>query len=213
VRIKRRSTEALDVFLWLPAGLLLALAMMGRVHVGIRHILPCLPLMLIGSGFALRWLLERRWGSYATGLGVAWLGLAVVTTFPHGLSYFNEWIGGPHHGWKYLGDSNIDWGQDLPALQRYVERHDIEEFNFAYFGSDITAHYFGHDKIDSLPTPFCGDCVPTKRFEPSPGIYAISVNMLLGHFWTEPYWDYFRYFRDRPPDAKAGYSIFIYNVP
>jgi hypothetical protein len=49
-------------------------------------------------------------------------------------------------------------------------------------------------------------------YKPKPGTYAISVNMLLGFFWTPEYENYFQYFREREPVAKAGYSIFIYEV-
>ena len=63
-----------------------------------------------------------------------------------------------------------------------------------------------------VPTPFCMECIEGKVLPPKPGIYAISVNMLLGYYWPPEYQDYFRHFRGREPDAKAGYSIFIYEL-
>lgn len=47
---------------------------------------------------------------------------------------------------------------------------------------------------------------------PSPGYYAVSATLLPGHFFAPEYRDYFRFFRDRRPFAKAGYSIFLYYV-
>jgi len=38
--------------------------------------------------------------------------------YPHYLAFFNQSIGGPHNGYKWLADSNIDWGQDLKLLKK-----------------------------------------------------------------------------------------------
>ncbi len=48
---------------------------------------------------------------------------ASVAIFPHYLAYFNAFAGGPLNGWRYLIDSNLDWGQDSAAARRaYVKR-------------------------------------------------------------------------------------------
>jgi hypothetical protein len=39
------------------------------------------------------------------------------------MSYFNEAVGGPENGHAYLVDSNIDWGQDLFFLRRWLDKH------------------------------------------------------------------------------------------
>jgi hypothetical protein len=36
------------------------------------------------------------------------------------LSYFNEVIGGRKNMYKYLADSNVDWGQNEYLLMRYL---------------------------------------------------------------------------------------------
>ena len=49
-------------------------------------------------------------------------------------------------------------------------------------------------------------------YSPEPGWYAISATSLrLGLLQPENV-DLYAYFRDRQPDARAGYSIYLYNV-
>jgi 4-amino-4-deoxy-L-arabinose transferase-like glycosyltransferase len=41
-----------------------------------------------------------------------WFIASSLWIYPHGLSYFNELVGGPLHGASHLLGSNLDWGQD-----------------------------------------------------------------------------------------------------
>src|SRR5207248_11073005 len=43
--------------------------------------------------------------------------------------------GGPANGFRYLADSNVDWGQDLPALRAAFERVGARRPLLSYFGS------------------------------------------------------------------------------
>jgi hypothetical protein len=64
-----------------------------------------------------------------------------------------------------------------------------------------------------VPQPWPADDSPAGTlFQPSPGVYAISVNVLAGFLFANGHEDYLTYFRQRPPDGRAGYSILIYNV-
>jgi hypothetical protein len=49
-------------------------------------------------------------------------------------------------------------------------------------------------------------------YRPQPGVYAVSVNFLAGFLFPEGYDDYLGYFRRQTPNARAGYSILIYDV-
>ena len=209
-RFARRRHTAAEVCLWLPALLLFAMAIHSKINIGYRHVMPLTPLMVLGALIAAGPLLERK-RLPATLLGL-WLAFEAVSIYPHGIAYFNQLAGGPDAGWRYLADSNVDWGQDWPHVARYAEEHGVETVEFAYFGLDRPWHYLPGHRVRTLPTPFCGECVSAKVFDPPPGFYAISVNLLLGYHWPEEYRDYFRYFREREPDAKAGYSIFLYDL-
>jgi hypothetical protein len=122
----------------------------------------------------------------------AWLILGTLITWPNFLSYFNEIAGGPDNGWRYLRDSNIDWGQDLPLLKEYMNKKGIKEIKLAYFGEGMPEQYAIKHK---------GIFGKEKKM-PKDDIYAVSVNSLDSIEWT----------KQHKPVAKAGCSIFIYDL-
>ncbi|HOS43843.1 MAG TPA: glycosyltransferase family 39 protein, partial [Armatimonadota bacterium] len=139
-----RARSALGVagrelpFLLIPAGLYLAaaLGLFGiSLNLGIRHILPLSPLLLILAGGWAVFAARRR--ALAAVL-LAGLGLqlaSVLRAYPDFLSYFNEAAGGPARGYRILVDSNYDWGQDLGALAAWQREHGIAEIGLSYFGT------------------------------------------------------------------------------
>jgi hypothetical protein len=66
--------------------------------------------------------------------------VVIARIHPHYLAYFNELAGGPEKGYLHLSDSNVDWGQDLPALSQWLGEHADAahggELYFSYFGFD-----------------------------------------------------------------------------
>jgi hypothetical protein len=144
----------------------------------------------------------------------AWLAFSSIEIFPHGISYFNEWIGGPTNGYRYLADSNVDWGQNLPELGGYLRRNHLQTVKSFLFSSDLSIALRRSLPPASLePQPWPpADAPPGFHFRPQPGVYAISVNLLAGFLFPPGHEDYLEYFRQRRPDAHAGYSILIYRV-
>ena len=97
---------------------ILVVAMPGSLNIGVRHVLPMYPLMAIlaSSVFSL-----NRSGSLPSRLRMTLAGLllaghaaASLGAHPDYLAYFNETARGKEH--EFLGDSNLDWGQDLARL-------------------------------------------------------------------------------------------------
>jgi hypothetical protein len=106
------------LYLLLPAAFFTAcFSLAFPFQIGIRHLLPVYPLLwILVSPLAVaprRWLAGAAWA--LVGLHAA----SALAVHPHYLAYFNELAGGPERGWRYLNDSNIDWGQDR-ALARHV---------------------------------------------------------------------------------------------
>ena len=93
-------------------------------------------------------------------------GLEFGMSYPHPLSFFNAAVGGPSSGHHYLADSNLDWGQDLPALKAWMDKNKVESLNLSYFGSaepsyyKINAHYMPGIRVDGLDKPLAhgNDC-------------------------------------------------------
>jgi hypothetical protein len=132
---------------------------------------------------------------------------------PHPMSFFNVWSGGPGNGLKYLADSNIDWGQNLPALAEFVERNRIPRFRLFYFGNDNPFRFFDDRKMELLAPPWGPEQAGGVRFQPQPGYYAVSATLLPGYIFDPPFHDYFEAFRRMEPVGRAGYSIFVYKIP
>ena len=202
-----RRREALWFFLLFPPLLYVGLASFSGHQLGIRLILPALPFAALLAGAAyLHW---RRFAMVAVAVGA----VETMLYYPHGIAFFNAWVGGPAHGSTYLADSNLDWGQDLKSLRRWAEANQMPPLRLAYFGADTPWRYFTDKEIVSTPPPWNAALAKGKTvLEPEPGIYAISASLLPGHFFAPQYQDYYKHFRDRQPTARAGWSILIYDL-
>ena len=197
-----------DSFLWLPAAALFVVASASRLNIGYRHILPVFPFLLVwAAGQAAAWE-PRKLGRVLIPLLLLWALVGGLLQHPHHLAYFNELVGGSRNGYRYLGDSNLDWGQDLATLAERLDEIGRDDVQVSYFGS-ASPTYYGLD-----PEPlFDNDGVPLalNPANPSPGLYAISASHLQGMVLTEP--DLFDWFRRRTPTEEVGYSILLYDVP
>jgi hypothetical protein len=195
--------------LWLGPGLLyFLLASMSGLQLGFRLVLPCLPFALLIAARAV-----DRWPKWISGGLLALLLASTAWQYPHVLSYFNLASGGPEQSIRYLSDSNVDWGQNLRELRRFVQQQNIPRIRLSYFGSDNVYAYFRNDQIQWIAPPYGGSAPANRKLEPVPGVYAISATLLTGQFADPPYRDYYAAFRTRQPIAYAGHSIYIYRFP
>ncbi|GHT14958.1 hypothetical protein FACS1894170_12360 [Planctomycetales bacterium] len=129
------------------------------------------------------------------------------------MSYFNELAGGPKNGHKYILDSNIDWGQDVFALKKWIEKHPEAKNLHLLMRDDIAETLFldkGYPKV-----PFTPDKPIQKIFEddnyscqiaPQPGWFVASIHQI-----HEKHGRY-KYLLDIKPVDRIGYSIYIYHI-
>src|SRR5262249_61404392 len=94
----------------------------GRINIGLRHILPVYPLLMVLASRLATIRLRQGARLAVVGIPAALTAFSALRIAPHQLAYFNELIGGPSHGPAYLSDSNIDWGQDLAGLKEFMSR-------------------------------------------------------------------------------------------
>jgi hypothetical protein len=175
-------------------------------------------LLILIAGLAGReGLLGRyRWAAPALSLLLlAELG-AVLFIHPHYLSFFNRAAGGPEHGYRLLIDSNVDWGQDLLRLRRWMAEKGEEEINLGWFGTADPAYY--EMAVRPLPgfprQPYIGlwRDPPFDPAAPAPGLYAISASSLWEMPLPPQQHGVYAWFRARPADELVGYSILIYDL-
>jgi len=119
---EERFKEAL--FLMFPALFLFVyFSFFNKINIGLRYVLPVYPFLFVFIGRVFKEYKEApviRRGF--VGLMMAWYVLASWMIHPHYLAYFNEFIGGPKNGYRYLIDSNLDWGQDNLLIDAYIEK-------------------------------------------------------------------------------------------
>jgi hypothetical protein len=209
--VLRRRLDPGALFWTAPGLLYIALASFSSLQLGIRLILPALPFGLLMAGRAVRSLLRPR-RVPVLALAALFMWVQVARVYPHGLTFFNVAAGGAADGLRYLADSNLDWGQALPELARYVERERIPRVRLMYFGTDQAWRLFRRDQIEPMPLPWKEKVVAERVVNLQPGYYAVSATLLPGQFFPEPWRDYLRPFRDRRPIARVANSIYIYRI-
>ena len=224
--------------LLLPVLAFWAMAVAGSFNIGYRHILPSLPFLYVLAGWGIGGLgslvprtsylgvlredasrigeLGKSAKSAVTVVSVllfAWLAVGTFVLAPHYLAFFNAFAGGPDGGYRYLVDSNLDWGQDLPGLARYVEARGLERIHVSWFGAAYPEAY----GLNFHPLPgfwrFGGEAAAygLNPYAPAPGVYAISASNLQGVAFADH--DVYAWFRERTPVARVGHSIHVYEVP
>ena len=174
-----------------------------RVPLGLRYLLPLLPLISLVVGIRL----GGKVGSQrlAVIVLVGWLGFVGVRAHPHYLAYFNAIAGGSSGAHRFLVDSNFDWGQDLGTLAAEMRSRGNPPIRLAYFGPEPPERY-------GLRAQRLYGCDPVK------GWVAISATLLRGLYSAG------NSFQQAPPGcydwllaldpvAEPGYSILLYNVP
>lgn len=120
-----------------PLAWLAAMSAIPNMDFGVRYVLPALPFAYVALG----WLATqaRGWRSplaVVLAVGLGWNALSCALNHPYHLAYFNELAGGREHGHELLLDSNLDWGQDLGGLARWLrERRPGQRVGLAYFGN------------------------------------------------------------------------------
>ena len=183
------------------------IAMASPLQIGVRHVLPTFPFIyiLVGAGIvavAAR-LRDRRavrtfWA--AVTLLLAWQAITVLRVHPSYIAYFNEIAGGPDGGTEWASDSNLDWGQDLKRLVKFMDAHGIGQIHLNYFGSAPTDEYL---RGRYIPIRDCS--------EPRQGWVAVSSFWYYGSTGN-PECDYRRWLTKERLVAKIGYSIFVFRV-
>lgn len=215
-RCDRRRFFPLVVIL-LPVVVYLAVSMPVQTNIGNRHILPIYPFLIVFAAQAGQggYVPGRRWQTVAVALLLLWQILGTVRVAPDFLAYFNELAGGPAGGYRYLADSNLDWGQDLKGLARYRAEHPGESLYLSYFGAAEPRHYLRN--VHYLPGFFPVREVTPVPFDavPAGALVAISVTNLNGVNVREfPGAETFlSRLRRLEPEARIGYSLHIYRLP
>lgn len=203
-------------FVWLPVVVFVALTMTRKINIGHRHVLPIYPFLLVAAGQAAARLWSAaetrgsRVGRMALGVLLAWYAVGTLQVSPHFLAYFNELGGGPANGYRRLVDSNLDWGQDLPALRDWMERERVQRLKLLYFGTADPGYYGVQcDRLPGYQPPPPSSVV---RGVALGDVVAVSATHLAGLYLDPEMLPLVERLRRATPVANVGYSILVYRA-
>jgi hypothetical protein len=205
----RKELKLVDVWtmivLTIPFAMYLLSAMTSNLNIGLRHVLPLYPFIYVWLGLGTAWAVAR-WRKRATvvvcGVAIA-LVVEACQAWPNYLAFFNAPSGGSQGGLQLLGDSNLDWGQDLPLLAQWQKDHPNRILYLSYFGmADPEAYGIVYKNLPG-GYPF-GPPVGQPNL---PGILAISATNLQG-VYIDP--NMYKALREKPPLDVLGGTIYLY---
>ena len=210
VVIKRRLIRQLP--LWLFPGAYFLFNVVNGFNIGHRHLLPVLPFGFVLAGQVIPLVYDRlrvAWAKLCGLLLIAWYLGVSLWIYPDYLAYFNLFAGGPARGYQVLLDSNLDWGQDLVQLRRYMEEKGLDEVWLSAMGLTDPARY--GIRYRKLPDWENKEIQPDFHYlNPDPGVYVIGATLLQGVYL--PNLSTFDWFLRREPIDQIGYSMLVYRV-
>ena len=151
-------------YFWTLPAALMYIGMTGKLNLGVRYMLPIYAFVIVYVSKAAnildfstaRALWNKKaivpsgpalWASLLVAASVGWYVSAGIFSYPYYLSYHNEFVGGYKNGYKYLTDSNTDWGQDLKRLVARVDARGIKKIYVDVFPGVTPAKYYMGDRM------------------------------------------------------------------
>ena len=194
-----------------------AIAMLGNLNIGVRHLLPTFPLLYILVLWGIKELLSHIENTRAKPIAISaivglflWYIGSSLMAFPNYIPYYNALAGGTENGYQVAVDSNYDWGQDFYKLLAFVEANNIQKLHLDYFGGEDPTYWLGDKYVRLNPQ--------AEGFTPSAveGWVAVSLNQLQGGLgqpvagFDQPT-GYYTWLQEYAP-TRLGNSIFIYHI-
>ena len=179
-------------FLLVPIAFFFTVTLRDKAQAGIRYFLPIYPFCFILAAGAVTYMRKQTRTLRVLAMSfLAWHALESARIYPHYLAYFNQLAGGPENGYRFLRDSNIDWGQDLKGVAEYARVQGYGKVALLTLSPSDPQDY----GLASRPL------TDAELREPQASVYAIGAHFLDAVHWT----------RERRPDKVIGHSFFIYD--
>lgn len=218
--LKFKITENFDkfaMFLWL--AIYWVVSIRANLNIGVRHLIPVygFTYMLLAGGVTnliqyLRLKSKKLLTAYCLLLTIlfGWYFVENLRSHPYYLTYFNQTVGGSSGGYKYVVDSNLDWGQDAKRLADWLKANDIQgKIYLDYFGWTDQSYYYP-DKYNWL---YGGRFKSAQEFlneNPQGGWIAVSATFYMGSR-EKPDTSY-AWLDEFKPVAVIGNSIFVWHL-
>ena len=195
------------IYLTVPSAVILAVSLTSGLNIGYRHVFPMVGFLcvLIGGGAAYLLVQRRVWAWVMILLVVAHI-VSSLRAYPNYLPYSNEAWGGPSQTYRYLTDANVDWGNGVLQLKRYLAQKNIQDCWLAYDGAVDLDYYGIHCRV-----------LPANAFtqsEPPPlrakGLFIISDLTWSGIEWEPGELNPYREFQKETPVDNIAGALLVY---
>jgi len=201
------------LFLTIPPVFHLLVAMSAGMNIGLRHILPMyMFLYILIAGASIKLIQKNRRWLYAVVILIIFQAVSGAHAYPAYLAYENELWGGPANTYKYLSDSNADWGQQLHATKRYLDQHGIKDCWFIYFAQGVVD--FRDYGIPCKPLPTMDTMWMREVDQAPPAIHGpvlISAGDLSGFEFGAGQLNPYEQFKHLRPVAVIDYGVFVFD--
>lgn len=155
----------------------LAISSFGKIHIGVRHILPVYLLFAPLGAYLISSVIRKSKLSLFLTIIALVLSFEIYAGGGNTISYFSPLSGGYRMAYKHLADSNVDWGQELNIIAKYIGDKKIEKPLYSY-NSGENPRYRRFD-FTSFKDKDCADLVK----EP---VVIATVNTVVGLYGPYP---------------------------
>lgn len=130
---RERARELL--FMLVPPLIFMTLAMTWRINIGVRHVLPVYPfLVVLAAAGACALARRHRIALVAVAVLLCYHGAVTAQTAPNYLAFGNALWGGTNNTYRVLHDSNVEWEQNLLLMDEYMKRAGVTDCWVSNFG-------------------------------------------------------------------------------
>ena len=191
--------------LWVTLVVFTAVCMLSHFDISVRHFSVPLALLILLLAPMPRLLNERLRGAprglYASAWGVIGLLAAsclatAIRTYPWYFPYVNA-LGAGKPAYTLMSDSNVDWNQALPEVERFAARHKLIGVALDSYGLS--------DDVFFVPQSRPWDCQAPQKADAGQWV-VVSANMILDAHncgWLLSY----------PSEELAGGSMYAFHLP
>lgn len=150
--------------------------------------------------------------SIAVPLAFTLVSLSAVSSLrvhPHYTSYFNTLSGGPENGWRLLGFSNIDWGQDILEVDKWLKENAEKRplvMDIDYFG--MNGDLFDVPTSNPPQLPSDASILEVRKSITETQWWIISVKKL----YNLPGHDGIQYLQQIEPVDRIAYAYHVYRI-
>ena len=197
-----------------PVFFFLLIPSISHKQLGLRYALAIYPFLCVGisavAAFSARRLLPVPALAALCAMLAGWHAGETLAALPHTHAYFNELAGGVSGGHRWLVESDLDWGQDMPLLGEYLRKEGRPETITALMTNADLDYWIGPHQDLVVPWSIGDPYSHVNSPEPRKEYLLVSATYRSGCGLYDT--GLFKWLDERRPEALLAGSVFVYDV-